>query len=1109
MRSILIKIFLPVCIFCYTNAFALSSNKHLKELESSHSINYLPNTNADLKDSIESTLRGIKSKNAWVSVIDIQRSFDSSFGMMKMISGTSYEIAFKKIDFTKTTATARVFAKVTIPQMNTLGIKKALYFQGFITITRRGGLISDGKLKMIGNDTIVQNNNWALVVNGYTDGASNNPSTPTYFEMDCNGYKQLSINGSVVLSTENFKPVNTLSSLTTTSNAVTGNFSKIISIWDSLYVTNISFNKPFTPKYIPHYIFEIKSAIFDFNDNRNPNNNADITNRINDQVSDIPNTWKGLSITNVEISLPEWFKNKNSSDRVKVSSNYAAIDENGFATKVKASNILNINNGSARGWPFSVDSLAFIVDDSVITQGRFNGKIILPIVDRVSSDAAVEYIGSITDSTYTAVIGKNGFGNIKAEIWKSYLKLDPSSSFSMTVKNNEFYPKSVLNGMLAFANNANKVELIQTPEEAKKNNKPSFFSMDSTTFQELTFQTERPFIKATAFSAGGALKISGFEASVSASYDRTARPSGALDVLDYAGINFHGTIGFMDGKFSGGLDVNIFGVYDSSESKWTYHSTALNSIALAADFGKMGFKGAVDFFKEDSVYGNGFSGSGSLKFLDHEIGASLILGKYYDDEDRSKNFQYWSADAYVTGLNINIDGIIIDGFSGGASYHMEPTETPNPKFLSGVAYVPTSDIFLRLRAGLFINVISKNTFSGWAGIEIAFNSNYGLSSISLSGVGQLMSASGVDQNSTKIKPASKSRGRRNAILVTDPDPVKSPEGARLMRQDAETALNRFNTLNPLNRADGVLNMNTATQDPLNRSGGQRNLNTDDGSNNNNSAAADNLRNDVQGNIATNRAIQKIKEDNIRRKLSQTTQPYVDQPNGTFMWGDFSAVLDVDNKKFTFEMDVYANYQNIIEGAGENDKLGSIDMLISKDAWHIYVGTKESPNGLRLNLGYLASASSTSYFEMGNDINSHANADFAILAGIQISYKASFDISVVKAEASASINFETYLQHKNNFTCNGSTAGFYGWYGAAQLGASFGIKAYLHIPEVNLYLFTIPKYDYKFFEGSLDADVAIRGPNPFYANGRVTLHYDALGFKGEVSGNFETGTYCNF
>lgn len=722
MRSLLLKIILfNVTFITALKATASPSQDNVKTI----------------RDSVESTIANIKSNNNWLDIITDGRPVMGPFGMRKVINGTTYEMAFANVDVTNSKAQTRVFAKISLPQYDANGNAKALYFAGFASLTRSGGVVSDGVIPMIGNDTTYSNEQYSLVLNGLITGSSTNPSQPTSFKFNCNGYQSMEVNGNIVLSNKNYIPIDTTTYLSLNNGtSITGSFVKAIPIWDSLQVSNISFNGIFAIPNIAQYGFKIKSASFDFNDNNNPSSGVDFTAYINKTQKVLPKTWRGISISNLEVSLPGWFKHKNSTRRIKVNSNYAVLDENGFSGKVMTTNLIDVSKGDANGWDIGVDSLFANFDNSTISTGRFIGKLKMPFENNALLNSGVNFVGKMIGNSYNFSFEKKS--SFKAEIWKVYLELDNSTTISIDIRDGKFYPQIVMSGKMSLHTNGEKTDSIPTNiDESTAQSGRTIYAISDISFEELKFQTVAPYLSIKSFSAGSELNVLGFGASVNINYGNDLKPSDAVDGFNYAGIHFFGQAMIMGSKIQGDLDMALFAEYDKSKNKWAYHSIELNSMAVEGNFGKMSFTGILEIFRKDSVYGNGFSGAAKLKVNDIEMVATLMMGTTRDSTSSSR-YQYWTVDAAVHGLKINLDGVIIDGFSGGATYHMDFIEKENKHFRTGVTYTPNSNSFLRLRAGVFIHILNEVVFSGWAGLEYTFTNSWGINKISFSGVGRFL-----------------------------------------------------------------------------------------------------------------------------------------------------------------------------------------------------------------------------------------------------------------------------------------------------------------------------------------------------------------------------------
>ncbi len=731
-----------------------------------------------VRDSIENTFRTIATNGSWIDNITDNMSVAAPFGMRKVSGGTTYEIAFAGINFIKTGAIARVFARSILPQKTATESTKTLYFAGFVTLARGGGIISDGKLFLVGNDGISAGDQWSLSLNGITPGTTGSTGSATYFKFDCTGFTEMGIKGNVLLSNKyasvdpkTFIPI-------TPAAAVSAPIETTITKWGDLLAANLKFSGSFSVKTVPGYIFSITTATLDFSDDRNPTDDP-IKSHIQKVQSVLPNTWRGLSITGIDAYIPQYFYGSKSTSQAKVSGTFGVIDDNGFTVKISGTNLLDIKSGSANGWPISVEKFNIYVFKNTIVDGGFSGKLILPVEDKKSDKAGIGYTAVFNDDG-TFNVSHGEINAIKADMWKGYLLVDPSFELSLVLKGNVLIPKVSLSGKFNFHFNGNKNEPVAPPEDAKKGKYS--FGIDDAKFEELVLQTEKPFISVKSLGTATQLQIGGFSADVSVEY-QNKRPVTNDANAEYGCLHFDANVQLMDGKIGGGTGFDIYSRYDTVKREWTYDSYKLTQVKINAEFGKVSFKGSLDFMN-DSIYGKGFNGIVKLKVSTIEIGAGAMFGTKNSSDGTP--FKYWNVDAYVKGLKIKLFNIIeIQGFSGGATYKMDPIapDSEHPVTLSGVSYVPNENSFLRVRAGIFLSLVDKTLISGWGGIEIVFNKTWGVDEFSISGNAQFFST-GVDDKSDKnkitplTKGSQKSRASRLADAAAKAPPAKAAKKAK-------------------------------------------------------------------------------------------------------------------------------------------------------------------------------------------------------------------------------------------------------------------------------------------------------------------------------------------
>lgn len=792
MRTIYIKkILVPFFLICFCNAFAnegingknhssegirhknthdsISVTKQILELNKNKVSDIIYDDEAagasdkSVRDSIENLFRTIATNTSWIDNITDNMNVNAPFGMHKKIGGSTYEIAFSNISFIKTGAVARVFARCILPQKSSSATTKTLYFAGFVSLARGGGVISDGKLILVGNEIVSSSDQWSLTLNGITPGTTGSISSATYFKFDCTGFIELGINGNVTLSNKykavdpnTFKPV-------ASGAVVSAPIVTTLSKWDDLYAENLKFSGVFRVPEIAGYAFSITTATLDFTDSKNPTGDP-IKNYIQSVQSVLPNTWRGLHITGIDVYLPQYFNATNATTKAKISGTFAAIDDNGFSLKIAGNNILDIKKGSANGWPISIDKFALDIQKSAISTGSFSGKLVLPVEDKSSDKSGIGYSATLnSEGGFDVTHGEQAA--IKAQMWKGYLLVDPSFEISLAVKDNHLLPKVSLSGKFSFFFNGGKLDPIPTKEVGKKS-KVSF-AIEDAGFEELVLQTEAPFMKVKSMGASSQLQIVGFSADVSLEYEDT-KPDISDPNADYFCLHFDANVQLMAGKIGGGTKFDIYSKYDKGKKEWVYDSYKLTQIKINAEFGKVSFKGSLDIMN-DSIYGKGYNGIVQLKVATIELKAGAMFGTKYNNDGSS--FKYWNVDAYVKGLNINFLNIMqIQGFSGGVTYQMDPIapDGDHPVTASGVSYVPNESSFLRLRAGIFLSLATKTVVSGWGGMEIVFNKSWGVDEFSISGNAQFFS-NGVDEKSekNKITPLTKGNKKTQASRLAD------------------------------------------------------------------------------------------------------------------------------------------------------------------------------------------------------------------------------------------------------------------------------------------------------------------------------------------------------
>ena len=715
------------------------------------------------RDSAKNLLDEVAKANAWIDAIGENATVKVPFGIKKKKGGTEYQVGFSNVEFGANGGVARVFARIILPQRDANGEKKQVFFAGTVALSRVGGVITDGKLPMVGDEPIKTSDQWSIVLNGDEPSKNRKIEDQTYFKFDCNGFKELGLNGEVVLSKDYYIPTNNAyEPFADPSARITAAIKSTVTSWDDMMIPKLKFSRPFAVKTVKDYRFEITEATLDFSDEKNPVGTTgpggldDFKDYLDKVQPDEQDTWRGLYVSAIKVALPNEFRPKGVKDRITLETTYAVLDATGFSTVVSQLNVLTMDKGVAGSWPFSVDKLSVIIRANKVFGGGMEGQIVLPIQDKSKvkkgSPESIAFSGKLLEDGDWEITA--GFGNnVTAPLWKANLELDKSSVISIAVINGVFKPSANLSGKLTFNSDGGKDEAVAEKGAEKKSKK--MFSCEGVRFEQLVLQTEKPYLSVKALGVDGTLNIASFEAAYSISAS-TIKPKQYQSLKeDMLTLNFAADVKLMAGKIGGKTDFSVYSIYNEDEGQWKYYDYKIGTIAVKADFGKASFAGELNLLRNDPTFGNGFAGSLSMKVNKFEVSASGIFGTQTNPKTNAL-FRYWSVDGLAKGIKITTGPIVFTGFSGGISYKMALSTKENVKMPSGILYVPDDNAFLRVRAGTMFDVASDKAMTATAGLEMVFNNNWGINEVIISGTAKVMSSGGKGDADAGLKAGLKS-----------------------------------------------------------------------------------------------------------------------------------------------------------------------------------------------------------------------------------------------------------------------------------------------------------------------------------------------------------------
>lgn len=687
-------------------------------------------TNEDLNKAI-GVFKEIEKNSNVTDFLEPKSLSMLPLGIKKTIGGIQYILGISNAKFTPKYTELTAFVKIVLPQHDSLGKQKELFFgANNIKLSHKGGLVGNTSLVLLGDVPIkINGDNLLLILKGGMDMTTGQVENKTYVTIDCNGFKELGITADVVFSRKLLEPVDANYNVIASPKRVEAKFKTIVSNWNDILV-EISLPSFQLANY-KGTCFELNKAVIDFSDIRNSTDVVWPKDYQKDYlVPGNENLWRGLYVNSLKVVLPPQFKNKETNERIVFKATNLLIDRMGVSGNFSGENVLDLGKGSASGWQFSVNHIELGFRANSLTYAGFDGDIVLPVTDPskqckpgVRSELGYKAIINPIDNEY--LLKAEVKNDICFQLFKANAKIEKNSYVELKVKEGVFLPKAVLYGSLAIKGSNKPAPTTEGDANAKET-----VDFKGITFQNLQLQTVVPYIKADYF---GYKNTTQDDAKVS-NFPITIKEIALTAGDESASLKINLAVNLMKDQFNGQTIFYVVGKFGKAEGiqKWKFDHLKFEEIKVAADLGGVKFKGSITIMDNDPVYGNGFKGMLGADFTGGiSVEANAIFG--------STTFRYWYVDAMVDNLNIPAGAITFKGFGGGAYYKMKKDGFSSSFVASGSNYVPDIDSSLGVKAMIkFAGSATADAFWGGAGFEIAFNNNSGINRISIYGEGHVM-----------------------------------------------------------------------------------------------------------------------------------------------------------------------------------------------------------------------------------------------------------------------------------------------------------------------------------------------------------------------------------
>ena len=646
----------------------------------------------------------VVDEGRYISSIDEALAVTLPQGIKKKIGNQDFILVIESMSYAPDGAKLTVYMLLDIPRSD-----QKLALRGKDISFCPGGFTGSSRLELMEDVNVPLGKNMNMIIKG------GNETSKTFVECDCKGYKSMGLQGEIQFSREKLIPEGPDGKIITNPNAkVTAPFETQLVGWDDLLIElGIS---PFQVKDAKDFSFKVTSAVFDFSEAANsPAMVFPDAYESSDFTDGDQKMWKGFFLKDIVVKLPGSFS-KDTLQRSSIEAHNMLIDHIGLSGKFSAKNILPLNEGNASGWAFSVNEISAELMKNELASCGFKGEIVVPPLGDTTKLAYNAFIDPA--GQYTFIVKTTD--TIQMDIWKADLRLDPNSFIDISVINGKFRPKAVLNGALT----------VKTEET----------EIAGVTFEELAITPEAPFLKAKAFSfgmPGVQQKLGNFPISIS--------NIGMVNTNNRTGLKFDlklNLVGESSGGFSGETGLTLFAknVSEANRQRWRYDGLEVSKIAIDIDGGAYKLAGSAEWYKNDQIYGNGFSGNIDADFKGlTKVTATALFGNI-------NGMRYFYADAMVSlknGVPI-FTGFNLYGIGGGIYHHMnqlgwdEKAIGTIGKTASGIVYKPDEKIFLGFKASVNVGLTTKSIFNSDVTFEMAFNKNAGVDRIIFRGNGYFM-----------------------------------------------------------------------------------------------------------------------------------------------------------------------------------------------------------------------------------------------------------------------------------------------------------------------------------------------------------------------------------
>ena len=649
----------------------------------------------------------------------------------KTVANRTYTIYLDEIHFSTSGARLNAYIIIEDPETGRRVVFKALNI-GFGPT----GTTTESKLELASDVQIRLNNAAMLILKGTTD---------TYVAWDCDGFTRMGIDAEIEFCRKFVVPLDP-ATLAPKPDPERYRLSFKVPQMSGWLEFSLELNAP--PFTLAQYqdvkwehkkpTFELTKMILDF-DSEHTEQFVPLEGYASpfwDGATMAPQ-WKGFYMKELTATLPNEFSTGD--DPIRVKAENLLIDGSGFSGGVTVGNLVNFEDGSLGGWPFSIDQFEVRILNNQFAGAGMGGQVKVPIFEERMKYEAVIYPGSLYKFSVSPT------ADVTADLFLATATVNENSKIEVSLGDDGFEATATLHGKL----------MVNTD-----NHPDAGISLDfpDLTFQNLVVTSLPPYIQSGTWGIIDEENEEGTENNFNGFGVRLSQILPHTPGDGTAGLKFQ-----IDIELSHTLKVNATGAFDlvgeigaddNGRQKWNFKEFNINALDIDASFpGAASVRGQLVWFGSETAplptWGKGFKGLLEVEFEGLDIG--LKAAAQFGKVDGHKYF-FIDALAELGALAPGIGVLQLKGFGGGISWRMRTNNEPvglehtsNAPVLpglgqsfSGMGYIPDASKRLGLKAIAIVATLKEEIFNGTVSLSVTFGNNDQLEEMRFTGSGQFL-----------------------------------------------------------------------------------------------------------------------------------------------------------------------------------------------------------------------------------------------------------------------------------------------------------------------------------------------------------------------------------